>query len=149
MTPDALPQETLDRLYRRVLNVRRDDRRRGTEPPAENVDLELEAIQLREENARLRMARSRRSEIGTAIDELRLVAVECEGDESGDDVWSTIADLLVIREGIAQACLEMELALASVRERLALLPTLDGARATPGPPAQLVPRLESDSRPAA
>jgi hypothetical protein len=86
----------------------------------EEADLQLQVMLLREENARLKAGRHRPSDVGTMIDELRLVAAEEEGDLL-DDAWSLLSECLVIREGLAQACVEIENAVGSVRQRLATL----------------------------
>jgi hypothetical protein len=86
----------------------------------EEADLQLQVMLLREENARLKAGRHRPSDVGTMIDELRLVASEEEGDLL-DDAWSLLSECLVIREGLAQACVEIENAVGSVRQRLATL----------------------------
>jgi hypothetical protein len=86
----------------------------------DEADLQLQVMLLREENARLKAGRHRPSDVGTMIDELRLVASEEEGDLL-DDAWSLLSECLVIREGLAQACVEIENAVGSVRQRLATL----------------------------
>jgi hypothetical protein len=86
----------------------------------EEADLELQVMLLREENARLKAGRHRPSDVGTMIDELRLVASAEEGDLL-DDAWSLLSECLVIREGLSQACVEIENAVGSVRQRLATL----------------------------
>ncbi len=86
----------------------------------EEADLQLQVMLLREENARLKAGRHRPSDVGTMIDELRLVAAEEEGDLL-DDAWSLLSECLVIREGLSQACVEIENAVGSVRQRLATL----------------------------
>jgi hypothetical protein len=89
-------------------------------------DLELQVLLLREENARLRMAGSGRARIGGAIEEIRRLELARDEQDLGDDMWSAIAELLVLREGIDAACAQMETALAAVRERLSDLSMISG-----------------------
>jgi hypothetical protein len=111
-------------LRQRVRAVGREGRLRREREAGQAEDLELELALLREENARLRMAQIGRAEIGAAIDELRKLAVRRHEDDLGDETWSAIAELLVMREGLDQACSQLEAALGSVRDRLTRLSTL-------------------------
>jgi len=81
-------------------------------------DLKLEVMLLREENARLKIGLHRASGVGTLIDHLRLVAADKGDAEALDDAWSILTECLVIREGLEQACTEIQTAIASVHERL-------------------------------
>lgn len=87
----------------------------------ERESLRLEVMLLREEIARLRTARHRPADVGTLIDQLRALAAEQGGAEMEDEVWTLIADVSAVREGLEQACVELELALVSVRRRLRTL----------------------------
>jgi hypothetical protein len=111
-------------LHQRVRAVSREGRLRKDQEAAQVENLELELALLREENARLRMAQVGRAEIGVAIDEFRKLAVHRHEDDLGDETWSAIAELLVMREGLDQACSQLSAALASVRQRLARLSTI-------------------------
>ncbi len=70
------------------------------------------------------MAQVGRAEIGVAIDEFRKLALQRHQDDLGDETWSAIAELLVMREGLDQACSQLSTALASVREQLTRLSTI-------------------------
>jgi hypothetical protein len=104
------------RFRRNVLHGDAESQRHGRELDDE-AELKVQMMLLREENARLKADRHHPSDVGTMIDELRLVADEEEG-ELLDDAWSLLSECLVIREGLAQACLEIEAAAGAVRERL-------------------------------
>jgi hypothetical protein len=73
---------------------------------------------LREEVARLRTERHRPADIGTLIDQLRHLTAENGEAEMQDEVWSLLADVMVIREGLEQTCIELESAVGAVRRRL-------------------------------
>ncbi|MGO9752496.1 MAG: hypothetical protein ACLP8S_00655 [Solirubrobacteraceae bacterium] len=81
---------------------------------------EAELMLLREENARLKAQLHRPSDVGTLIEQLRRLAAE-SGSEALDDVWSLLSECLVIREGLDQACTEIQAAIGDVKRRLARL----------------------------
>lgn len=113
--------------------------RRGVDGDSE---LEVELMLLREENARLKVAHHRSSDIGAVIDQIRGLAVadadpqagaevrELDGDR-GDEIWTALSELLVIREGLEQVCDEMESAIGAVRERIRSLTMGVGAWSAP------------------
>lgn len=149
----------------RVGHVRRSlDRVRGSDGSGPNRDsreeresLRLEVMLLREEIARLRTARHRPADIGTLIDQLRALAAEQGEAEMEDEVWTLIAGLSALREGLEQACVELELAITSIRQRLRTLSVgldqqegdgahaLDSTPSTPQPAAGSA--AEARSRP--
>jgi hypothetical protein len=86
--------------------------------PDDRESLRLEVMLLREEVARLRTERHRPADIGTLIDQLRELAAENGEAEMEDEVWSLLAKVTVIREGLEQACIELESATAALRRRL-------------------------------
>jgi hypothetical protein len=90
----------------------------ATEPLEDGESLRLEVLLLREEIARLRTERHRPSDVGTLIDQLRYLAAENGEAEMADEVWSLLAEVMVIREGLEQACIELESAIGAVRRRL-------------------------------
>jgi hypothetical protein len=95
--------------------------------PDDEVELKLQLMLLREENARLKAARYQPADTGTVIDRVRLLGSLTDG-ELLDDAWSLLADCLVIREGLDEACVEIQNAIVSVRERLeALAVRIEGA----------------------
>jgi hypothetical protein len=111
-------------LRHRVRAAGREGRLRRERETLRVEELELELALLREENARLRMAQVGRAEIGVAIDELRRLELDRHEADLGDETWSAIAELLVMREGLDQACSQLEAALATVRSRLRRLSTI-------------------------
>lgn len=100
----------------------------------DEMDLRLQVMLLREENARLKAARHRPSSAGTAIDQLRQLGTLVSDADDTDDAWSVLSECLLIREGLDQACAEFENAVAVVRERLS---TLTASIETTAAPAEL------------
>jgi len=99
---------------------RKRDQAATTRTPAatDEHDLKLELMLLREENARLKSARRHRPDIGTAIDQLRLLATTTTDPDHGDEIWSALTQTLLIREGLHQTCNELETAINTIRNRL-------------------------------
>jgi hypothetical protein len=84
-------------------------------------DLRLQLMLLREENARLKAARHKPADTGSMIDRVRILAQQSGNDELLDESWSLLAECLALREGLDQACVEIQAAIGSVRARLAAL----------------------------
>jgi hypothetical protein len=84
----------------------------------DEAELRLQLMLLREENARLKAARHQPPSPGTAIDRVRMLSTPATDAEQADDAWSVLADCLVIRESLDQACVEIQRAISSVRDRL-------------------------------
>jgi hypothetical protein len=84
----------------------------------DEAELRLQLMLLREENARLKAARHQPPSPGTAIDRVRMLSTPATEAEQADDAWSVLADCLVIRESLDQACVEIQRAISSVRDRL-------------------------------
>jgi hypothetical protein len=114
------------RFRQRLQAVGREGRPARDQQTEQLEDLELQVMLLREENTRLRMAGSGRARIGVAVEEIRRLELGRDEQDLGDDMWSAIAELLVLREGIDEACAQMETALAAVRERLGDLSMITG-----------------------
>jgi hypothetical protein len=116
------------------------ERFRGAADPLDDpsnldeMDLRLQVMLLREENARLKAARHQPSSAGTAIDQLRQLGSPVPRADDADDAWSVFSECLLIREGLDQACEEFEKAVTAVRERLAILTT---SIETVAPPREL------------
>jgi hypothetical protein len=83
--------------------------------------LKLQVMLLSEENARLKAARHRPSDVGTLIDQMRLLAAREGEGEVLDEAWTMLSECLVIREGLDQACIEIQSAIDDVRDRLSAL----------------------------
>ena len=84
-------------------------------------DLRLQVMLLREENAWLKAARHKPADAGSMIDRMRLLAQPDERAQLLDESWSVLGDCLALREGLDQACVEIQAAIKSVRERLSTL----------------------------
>lgn len=103
-------------------------RARGDAHPAagdtaaqEELALKLQVMLLSEENARLKAERHRPSDIGTLIDQMRELGDQEGPGEVLDEAWTMLSECLVIRQGLEQACAEIQVAIAGVRERLGSL----------------------------
>jgi hypothetical protein len=100
---------------------------------ADEAELRLQLMLLREENARLKAARHQPPSPGTAIDRVRMLATPATEAEQADDAWSVLADCLVIRESLDQACVEIHRAITSVRDRLdGIADRIDGSTSATG-----------------
>lgn len=105
--------------------------------PVELVEqLEQELALLREENARLRVARERTADrpVNERVrDTLLLLRTEQAGaapDDGGDEPWELLTECMLLRDGLADACWEIERGARELRRRLeSILPGSEGARA--------------------
>ena len=84
-------------------------------------ELRLQVMLLREENARLSAARHKPPDPGTLIDHVRMLGARSEASEVLDETWSILSECLALREGLDQACVEIQAAISSVRDRLGKL----------------------------
>ena len=84
-------------------------------------DLKLQIMLLQEENARLKAARHKPPDPGTLIEEVRALADSSSVNDLLDESWSVLAECLALREGLDRACIEIQAAMTSVRERLSKL----------------------------
>jgi hypothetical protein len=84
-------------------------------------DLRVQVMLLQEENARLKAARHKPADPGTVIEEMRTLANSGAMNELLDEAWSVLAECLALREGLDRACIEIQAAMTSVRERLSTL----------------------------
>lgn len=85
------------------------------------AELKLQVMLLREENARLKAASRHPSDVATLIDQLRLLGATHGDGEMLDEAWTLLSECLVIREGLEQACIEIQAAISAVRIRLGAL----------------------------
>jgi hypothetical protein len=129
-------------------------RARGNAHPApgdtaaqDEVALKLQVVLLSEENARLKAERRRPSDIGTLIDQMRELGAQEGPGEVVDEAWTMLSECLVMRQGLEQACAEIQAAIVGVRERLGSLTVRleDVTPAAGGHPA-VVPRQSSHTR---
>lgn len=84
-------------------------------------DLRLKVMLLQEENARLKAARHKPADPGSLIEEVRMLADSSAVAEVLDETWSILGECLALREGLDRACIEIQAAMTSVRERLSML----------------------------
>jgi hypothetical protein len=99
----------------------------------DEAELRLQLMLLREENARLKAARHQPPSPGTVIDRVRVLSTPATEAEQADDAWSVLADCLVIRESLDQACVEITRAISSVRDRLdGIADRIDGSMSATG-----------------
>lgn len=88
---------------------------------AEEDDLRLQVMLLQEENARLKAARHTPADPGSLIEEVRRLRASSQVNEVLDEAWSVLGECLALREGLDRACIEIQAAMTSVRERLSTL----------------------------
>jgi hypothetical protein len=84
-------------------------------------DLRLQVLLLQEENARLKAARHKPADPGSLIEEVRALADSSSVNDLLDETWSVLGECLALREGLDRACIEVQAAMTSVRERLSAL----------------------------
>lgn len=100
-------------------------------------ELEREVALLREENARLRVARERTSDRPVnerVLGALRLLRDEEPDDpaedDGGDEAWELLTECMLLRDGLVDACSELERGARELRRRLeTILPGAEGAKA--------------------
>jgi hypothetical protein len=93
----------------------------GDNAAQDEIALKLQVMLLSEENARLKAERHRPSDIGTLIDQMRELGEQEGPGEVLDEAWTMLSECLVIRQGLEQACAEIQVAIAGVRDRLGSL----------------------------
>jgi hypothetical protein len=119
----------------------------GDNAAQDEIALQLQVMLLSEENARLKAERHRPSDIGTLIDQMRELGDQEGPGEVLDEAWTMLSECLVIRQGLEQACAEIQLAIAGVRERLGSLTIrLDDVRPADRSQSDVVPRRSSNAR---
>ncbi len=118
LTPADEPLGRFRRRFERFKGVGDPEALPGS--PNDEIELKLQLMLLREENARLKAARFQPADTGTVIDRVRLLGAAADG-ELMDDAWALLGDCLVIREGLDEVCVELQNAIASIRERLEAL----------------------------
>ncbi len=104
-------------------------------------NLRLQVMLLQEENARLKAARHKPADPGTLIEEVRTLAASSPVNELLDETWSLLAECLALREGLDRACIEIQAAMTSVRERLSTL----GVKIEIGAPDEVRTQGENDT----
>lgn len=106
--------------------------------PAQLVEeLEREVALLREENARLRVARERTGDRPVnerVLGALRLLrdddAEQPDDAGAGEEAWELLTECMLLRDGLVDACGELERGARELRRRLeSILPGSEGAKA--------------------
>jgi len=94
----------------------------------EAVDqLEREVTLLREENARLKVARERADPPVNERVRAMLSAPPGEGGLDADEPWEVLTECMLLRDGLVDACRELERGARELRGRLeTLLPNAEG-----------------------
>lgn len=116
-------QGALDRLRRSIEHARGEsgaDRSQAAVADDE-LDLRVQLMLLREENARLKSELYRPADVGTAISRLRALASSTDEAELGDRALGLLAQALAVSAGVERACIELEAAAGAVRARLGRL----------------------------
>ena len=116
----------------------------GDNAAQDELALKLQVMLLSEENARLKSERHRPSDVGTLIDQMRELGDQEGPGEVLDEAWTMLSECLVIRQGLEQACVEIQAAIAGVRERLGSLTIrLDDVTSAGAGHPDVVPRQSS------
>lgn len=119
----------------------------GDSAAEDEIALKLQVMLLSEENARLKAERHRPSDIGTLIEQMRELGDHEGPGEVVDEAWTMLSECLVIRQGLEQACAEIQMAIAGIRERLGSLSLrLGDVMPADGGHADGVSRQSSDAR---
>jgi hypothetical protein len=87
-------------------------------------ELETEITLLREENARLKIERHRPTDAGHVIERMRSIRPEpvaARRDGEGTPPVQVIAECLAVRDGLMEACQEVQRAMQGIRGRLGAL----------------------------
>jgi hypothetical protein len=113
---------------------------------ATTSDLEAELALLREENARLKVERHRPADAGHVIERMRSLRLEgaVAGQAEMSEPAGVIAECLAMREGLMDACQEVQQAMQGIRGRLGALAGDIHSRVEDEPkPARLIPSAET------
>jgi uncharacterized small protein (DUF1192 family) len=100
----------------------------GSESAERLAELEREIALLREENARLKMAREHAGD--RSVNERVRAAFRARGGEDeadGEDPWEVLTECMLLRETMLDACRELEGGAAELRTRLETLLADEGA----------------------
>lgn len=89
--------------------------------------LERELTLLREENARLKVSRERADRPVNERVRAMLSAPRGEGEPDADEPWEILTECMLLRDGLVDACRELEQGARELRGRLeTLLPNAEG-----------------------
>lgn len=82
----------------------------------------MELALLREENARLKVERHRPADPGRIIDRMRDLRQESHAVQQGEDVSSrSLVECLTLRDGLLEACREIQQAMQGMQSRIGTL----------------------------
>jgi uncharacterized small protein (DUF1192 family) len=115
---------TREKVVGRLLRMGVSDNARSPSGEALAVDeLEAEITLLREENARLKIERHRPTDAGHVIERMRSIRQEtpAAARQEGAPPAQVIAECLAVRDGLMEACQEVQRAMQGIRGRLGAL----------------------------
>ncbi|MBV9000302.1 MAG: hypothetical protein JO304_14665, partial [Solirubrobacterales bacterium] len=108
-----------ERLRRSIDRLARDGDAAWAEGSTDDcAELRSELLLLREENARLKADRHRPVDLGVIIEYLRLIGRQRAIPETDEDAWAVLSECHVLREALAQASIEIELAISALEAQL-------------------------------
>ncbi len=118
---------TREKVVGRLLRMGVSDSSRS--PSGETLalgELEAEITLLREENARLKVERHRPADAGHVIERMRSIRPEFatarpDGETASPPPAQVIAECLAVRNGLLEACQEVQRAMQGIRGRLGAL----------------------------
>jgi hypothetical protein len=116
---------TRERVVGRLLRMGVPDS--GKSPSGDGLamgELEAELALLREENARLKVERHRPTDAGHVIERMRSIRPESRSgqpEESAAQPAHVIVECLAVRDGLMEACREVQRAMEGIRGRLGAL----------------------------
>lgn len=119
-----LLSETGRRRRRGWLSLPPDDGAAGRRSPGDETpaSLRAEVLLLREENARLKLAR-RRGPDAASIARLSRALADSRDDEEGDEAAQVLIQTLAVRQSLVEICRELEQSMAAFQAKLdALVP---------------------------
>lgn len=90
---------------------------------AATSELETELALLREENAQLKVERHRPADVGHVIERMRSLRLHSPAEQADGSpaAVEAIAECLAVRQGLMQACQEVQQAMQGIRGRLGAL----------------------------
>lgn len=88
----------------------------------------MELALLREENARLKVERHRPPDPGRVIDRMRSLRQESHVVQADDEVSRNLIECLTLRDGLLEACQEIQQAMQGMQSRIGTLSVAVEAR---------------------
>lgn len=128
----AEPELQQPRVRRRFRRAGRSTVDEGAGTSESIASLHAEVVLLREENAHLKAAQHRRSDIGRLLGRARsLPSAEADRDSLDDDTAQLLVDGLVVRESLLEICQEIERSMVAFEAKLNALASAATDRAFP------------------